>query len=352
MPDQQTPTENKALPKPKKSSASPVLPSIIALTACVLAGTALWQQHQGSSQLTQQGQVHTRKASQLNDKLEGLQTTLVTLEQQLQNVRQEQHAQERALTQTQAAVRLVKQSDQSDNTRWRLQEVEHLLNLAILNHQFQRDQRQTITILEIADDRLRQLADTHYSEVRKQLRARITNLQAQAGVDHQGLLARLASMSELAYQLPVNSVRPLDTVKVDTAEVSADASAPKRSWWRQGLQQSAQTLKKIVVVRRVDTNTASIIGPAQHELAIRTIVLQLQQAQWAVVSGDQALYAASIKQALATLANNFDPNHATSKTLAEQLSQLQEQTIAATSKASNLQALLQLLQEKIANSQG
>lgn len=184
---------------------------------------------------------------------------------------------------------------------WRVAEAEYLLSIANQRAQLSADAATAIAALQAADRRLAALADPAFRPVRERIAQEIAALQAAPAADVTGIEARLGAL--------ITSVGTLPTASAHVAAASAPARGGERPavhGWRQALHAVGESLRSLVVVRRVDHPPRPMLAPDERWFLRQNLTLQLEAARLAVLRGEPALYRTSLETAARWLGAYFD----------------------------------------------
>lgn len=308
-----------AVTSPRPRSAVAWLALLLALAAAALAGWNAWQlRWQPNPSLDNAELAATRAQLQalaeedgrLVGQVEALSRDVAKrgqLQPQLTELQAEQQRQGQRLATLQDGGRQM----------LRLAEAEHLLRLASLRLAALQDTGSAIALMQGADDVLRDQDDPAAFEARKQLARSLEELRSLPQPDRTGLFLQLAALREQAIAL--HSLAP-DFVPAGQPAVAADAGHWQR-WW-----------DKVSSFVRIDLNADQDIRPllsgqslAQVRLALS---LAIEQAQWAVLNGQDAVYRQAMTQAQDVLGSHFNLNLTPNRALHERLGELAEQPVS------------------------
>ena len=312
--------------------------SWLALLA-ILIGVAAWFQlvHQQKKSRNNYSQLQN-SFSQTQSSTAELSTDFTTLKTQVQDQHDQLLNLATAFNRSQA-----ENSEQIlDHT---LTDVDHYLLQANLNLNFNHNIPDAILLLQSADKRLANLTEPSVFPLRRQLAGTLVKLQALPSVDLIGLLSQIAALSEQVQHLP------LFALSSKTAQFKAPVSlaAPNNeTWFAKSLRISMDNLKSLVIIRHREQAITPLLAPMQEQ----NLQLILQQASWAVLQHNQAIYAFSLNQAQEWLQRYFADNDQATIALSNQLSALAHVNIAPTTP--DLNPLLQTvhdLQQKNATHQ-
>lgn len=186
---------------------------------------------------------------------------------------------------------------------WTLAEVEYLLRIANQRLQLQRDVETASEALKSADDRLRDLADPHYLNVREQIASELSAVSAVPVVDVEGLSARLGSALESVDELPVAGTRYKPQVDGGAEEFQADKPA-------KNLDELAtlvwEALSELFRLREHDKPVGPMLPPDREYFLRENLRLQLAAARLALLRNDREQYRAALETSADWLAAYFD----------------------------------------------
>ncbi|MCY1276267.1 HemX, putative uroporphyrinogen-III C-methyltransferase [compost metagenome] len=205
---------------------------------------------------------------------------------------------------------------------WRLAEAEHLLRLASLRLSALQDINSATVLVQGADDILRDQDDPATFAAREQLAKTLVTLRGLSEVDRTGLFLQLGALRAQAAQL--NSLAPAFASQGDSGlALTADGDGSSRwaQWW--------ETLSRYI---RIDFDADRNIRPllaGQSLTQVRlALTLALEQAQWAALNGQQAVYRQALGQARDVLETCFNPDNPDSQALLARLGELLERPVA------------------------
>lgn len=185
------------------------------------------------------------------------------------------------------------QLESGNQKAWILAEVNYLVRLANYNLSYGRDVPAAIALLQTADQRLAQLNAPALNQIRQQLANNITSLQAAGKLDMVGILAKISALQLQVKQLPLIAP-PTFAAAATNKTTDSDKTQPV---WRRAFDHSLATLKELVIVRHHQQPIEPLLDSEQFMYLHQNLQLQLQQAQWAVLHGQQDVYQNSLQQA-------------------------------------------------------
>lgn len=293
------------------------------LVAAAALGLSGWQWQQARQQQQAQLDVLERQAGQLD-------SANARLEQRLDGVPQgrdwddaQRLIAEMQRGQQALADRLkVLQGDGRDE--WKLAEAQYLLRLASLRLLAVQDVTAARELLETVDGILKSMPDSGLYGVREQLASYQAELESLPELDRAGVFLRLGALRDQAETLAALPVPEFDPDEVSTEEEYADRLQRRDRWDR--------VLMRLERYVRVDFQRGKVITPllddAELQRVRRTLQLTLEQAQWAALRGEDAVYQASLTQAEKLLTQYFELENPKVQAMQAQLQALHERAVA------------------------
>lgn len=204
---------------------------------------------------------------------------------------------------------------------WRLAEAEHLLRLASLRLSALQDINSAAALVQGADEILREQDDPGAFAAREQLAKSLTALRSVDQPDRTGLFLQLAAVRDQVAQL--NELAPEYTDKGDSLFGLTDGS--DTSYW-------AKWWEKISQFVRIDFHADKNIRPllaGQSLTQVRlALSLAIEQAQWAALNGQAAVYEKAMAEGRSVLDSNFNRDNPQSKALGQRLDELGKQPVS------------------------
>jgi len=174
-----------------------------------------------------------------------------------------------------------------DTEGWVLLETEYLVKLADTNLSVNRNVTVAIKLLQTADKRLAQLADSALIPVRRALANDIAKLQATPKVDTWGIILRIDALNDQIVKTPTIASTPAKQGKPTTKQ---PAAKPDQSFWSNIWETSVTKLEGIFVIRHHQQAEQPLLSPEQQIYVRQYIQLMLEQAQWAVLHQQSKIY--------------------------------------------------------------
>lgn len=200
---------------------------------------------------------------------------------------------------------------------WLLLKARYFLESAQINLHWSDNPEAGIALLQQADDVLKDLSDAQLFPVRQAIAKESAQLKTIQVLDKAGLLSKLDST-----QLMIASL-PLRQTSVHTAVESAGPESGKASW-KDRLIENFSHLQKLVVIKKHEENFDPVVSSLHQSLLRETLVMNIQQAQWAVLQNNNQIYQQSLSQALKNIVRIFDENAADTKILVQQIQGMQQ----------------------------
>ena len=187
---------------------------------------------------------------------------------------------------------------------WLLEEISQLLSLANERLLLIGDVRSALTALELAQERMTELADPTLLGVRRQLAADTAILTTIPIPDIDGIVLQLSILIQQVSDLRLAGEAVVAGF-TDTAEQASKPSAADNTLKGLG-RRLIEDLSALVRIRNVETTQAPNLAPDQRFLVYESVRSPLNAAQLALLRGLPAVYRSSLDRALAALTRGFD----------------------------------------------
>jgi len=231
----------------------------------------------------------------------------------------------------------------NDQESWLRAEAQYLLRLASQRVIMAGDTESALALLDSADSILRELDDTSLYPVRRAVAAEKAALRAVPRVDVEGIYLRLSALIEQAdilriFQMPEQEAQP--------------EREPDDNWQvrlERGYEQAARKLSDYIVIRRREVPMQALMDPQWEGLVRQNMRMLLEQAQVALLSGNQSLYEESLQRAQHWVSQFLDTDEATARAMLRELTQLEGQTVQVKMPDMNrsLQALDEAMKQRL-----
>ncbi|EJN16820.1 putative enzyme of heme biosynthesis [Pseudomonas sp. GM78] len=205
---------------------------------------------------------------------------------------------------------------------WRLAEAEHLLRLASLRLSALQDISSAQALVQGADEILREQNDPGSFAAREQVAKTLVALRSTEQPDRTGLFLRLGALRD-----QVISLTELAPEYKDRGEsllgLTADGDGASRwaQWWD-------QISRYIRIDFNADKNVRPLLAGQSLSQVRLALSLALEQAQWAALNGQAAVYSQALAEARDVLKGNFNPDNPQSKVMLEQVAELSKQPVS------------------------
>lgn len=183
---------------------------------------------------------------------------------------------------------------------WLIEQAEYFMRIANAQENLAGNTAGALAALAIADEYLRDAADPRLGAVRKLVAEEIAALRAVPRVDVEGLALKIGALGDSLDRLPRRQAAPAGFAP-PPPEPAPAASAGERL-----MQSLRAALSNIIVVRRTDEPTATLLSEEAADLLIRSLELELQLSRLALLRGEAAAYRAALGNVRGSLERYFD----------------------------------------------
>jgi uroporphyrin-3 C-methyltransferase len=223
---------------------------------------------------------------------------------------------------------------------WRLAEAEHLLRLASLRLSALQDISSAQALVQGADEILREQNDPASFAAREQLAKSLAALRSTEQPDRTGLFLQLGALRDQVVEL--SALAPEYKVRGESLSgLTADGDGASRwaQWWD-------EVSRYIRIDFNADKNIRPLLAGQSLTQVRLALSLALEQAQWAALNGQAAVYTQALAEARDVLKNNFNQDNPQSKVLLERVTELSKQPVTVitpdlTTTLSTVQAYLE-----------
>jgi len=186
---------------------------------------------------------------------------------------------------------------------WLLAEAEYYMQIANAQLQLAGNPQLATLALDMADERIVQLANPALTDVRRALADELAALEVMEKPDIEGVTLTLASLARVVNSLPLQRViRPQTD---DDSEVDAELSGVARAW-----ASVKDAVSGLVKVTGPEATAVPLMTPEAIYFLRTNLTLQLQAARLALLRGEQAVFQQSLDDAASWLALYFDTGSA------------------------------------------
>ncbi|WOJ92047.1 uroporphyrinogen-III C-methyltransferase [Congregibacter variabilis] len=233
-----------------------------------------------------------------------------------------------------------------DRESWQLAEVQYLLRLANQRLIMTGDNVSAEALLRSADNILRGMDDADLHTLRSAVAADVAALRAVPSLDIQGLYLRLDALIRqtdalVLFELPDRRV-----------EIEPIADGDWQSRLAQGYETALAKLSEYIVVSRRDVPVETLMDPQYEGLVRQNMRMLLEQAQVAMLSGNELLFRRSLERAEGWVTQFFKADEQSAVAMAEELRGIRDERVSVTLPDLNasLEALDTVMQARLARS--
>ena len=335
---------------PARQKLWPVwLVAILALIIAIALALWSWQQwnnHQAVMQTLQSLKQDTAQLEDLyGDRGSQQSQRLQSLEEKLASQRELIATQQRQIDHN---ARELLEAGNRTRTDWLLAEAEYLLRIANQRLMIEKDIRGAMSALEAADEVLTESDDIGVYPVRQQLAREILALKGLTGVDRTGLYltleAAIDSIHQLTDQALISENAPgfvVNAAQGESAGTGEEPGAVVQAW-----NKVKATLMQVVVVRRMDEPVKPLLSPDQSAYARLNLQLMLEEAEMAVLRGNQPLYERALTKARTTIDDWYNASNPRVTALSDTLAELAGKNVDP--ELPDISQSLDLLKERLA----
>ena len=210
----------------------------------------------------------------------------------------------------------------TDKQDWLLAEAQYLLRLANQRLIMADDLLAAKALLHSADQILLDLKDVSLHAVRAAVAADLASIRAVPTRDIQGMYLALAALIEQTDGLVIYEMPIID---------SPQALPPADNWQgrlQQGYEAALRKISNYIVIERRDVPLGALMEPQWEGLVRQNLRMLLEQAQVALLSGNEVLFQESLQRAQYWLAQLFQADNAAVQALGREISALESRTIS------------------------
>lgn len=206
---------------------------------------------------------------------------------------------------------------------WLLAEAEYYMQIANAQLQLGNNPQLAMLALEMADERVVQMANPALTDVRRALTDELAALEAMEKPDLQGATLTLASLARVVDSLPL---RPAGSSADETQSGADGEPGPAARAWAS----AKEAMSGLVKVTPPDEETRALLTPDTARLIRGNLALQLQAARLALLRGEQAIFEQSLEDADALLEQYFDGGSAQVASAQATIAEIRDSMVAVT----------------------
>lgn len=186
---------------------------------------------------------------------------------------------------------------------WLLAEAEYYMQIANAQLQLADNPRLATLALQLADEKVAQLANPALTGIRRALADELRALDAIESPDIEGIALTLSSLAGVVDSLPLNQ-------EVETPDTAPVEVAPELTGMDRMFASLRRTASEIVSIRRTDESVRPLIAPEAQYFLRANLALQFHAARIALLRGEQALFDQSLDDAASWLNSYYDAESA------------------------------------------
>lgn len=213
----------------------------------------------------------------------------------------------------------------SQRIDWMLKEVEHFIMVAERRLSLLGDVNGAIALLGEADNLVREMLEPSARPLRKALKQNLMQLEqaAKVNVDTEGLFLSIVALHEQVDELPVEGVSfEMNLAKPDAPEATPEPGIDNF------LSEMKNFADSLVNVQRISgEEIRPLLLNDQRAFVVQNIKLLLEQAQLALLRGDQKVYEASLEAAGKRISSYLRTNEKGVANFLDSLKKLEQATV-------------------------
>ncbi len=229
---------------------------------------------------------------------------------------------------------------QQRDTRWLNAEANYLMRLAQQKLQLEADLESTALLLRTIDSLLAGQQGLLVATARQNLSDDLRALQDVRIPDRAAVSQRLIALGDDLEQLTLAGSRQESYQERVQGQWQETPETMREGSW---LDAGIALLRSIFVWREWDEAPTEMLPPQQEDNLKQRLQLQLEQAQLAMVQGDEVLYRQILGQAIRNLQRYFESDSASSRQLVAELERLQAEELQVA--LPDLSATAELIQQ-------
>jgi len=212
------------------------------------------------------------------------------------------------------------QEQDADEREWLHAEAAYLLRLANQRLQLERDVEGAAALLRTADSVLNSADNPALTPVRREIASELAALDAVPRVDRTGIYLALNAQQERIATLRLAQ-------EVEEQPASSNIEQPPTGTFQRQLERFGEELKDLVVIRGHDEAMEVLITPEQESYLRQSLRLILEQSQLAVLKEEQELFEAGIDKALDLLNRYYDTSRSETQGVISRLEEIRQTNV-------------------------
>jgi uroporphyrin-3 C-methyltransferase len=312
------PPSEKAAVRERSGNGVAWLAFLLAIIAVAAAGYTSWQNWQGArdtgdddavARLESRVATSTQSLADLEARVADLGGRDPAVDAELDAIRRELDERVRMLSSLPTRMSTLESSvaslagvSEGARDAWVVAESEYYLQIANAQLQLANNPHLASLALKMADERIVQLANPSLTDVRRAIADELAALEVLEKPDIEGATLTLASLARVVDSLPLASTAEAEG---NSDEIDPELSGTGRAW--ASVKNAMSGLVKVTPPERAKLMQLS---PDAEFFLRNNIALQLQSARLALLRGEQAIFAQTLDDTDALLADYFDVSSA------------------------------------------
>jgi uncharacterized protein HemX len=202
-----------------------------------------------------------------------------------------------------------------------LAEAEHYMQIANAQLQLAGNPQLAALALEMADERIVQLANPALTDVRRALADEMAALEVMEKPDIEGATLTLASLARVVDSLPLRQTGR------NESDDDATGPDPKQSGAGRAWESVKGVFTGLVEHTAPGESAAPLMTPGAEYFLRTNLTLQLQTARLALLRGEQAVFQQSLDDAAAWLQTYFDTDSAQISSAMQTVAEIREDLV-------------------------
>lgn len=223
----------------------------------------------------------------------------VQIETKLQEITAKNQQQSEQIQLLETSLETLSSQLMSNNTEStiKLAEVEYLIHLAEHRLRYFQDSKTATHILNSAKEKLGSVKNPEIQVLQEKLNAVLLEIQRSEAKPLSDIIATIDQVITALLTVPVSRVERISNASSKPAQISN---------WQAGLQQTWEHLKKLFVVKHIDSTVKPFLWPEERTLMLWNIRLELEQAKLALWRGDDKAYTTSLQNTVLWIKQYFN----------------------------------------------
>lgn len=208
-----------------------------------------------------------------------------------------------------------------NTANWSVEEAIYLVRLANINLYIQYHLPVAIKLLQTAEQQLQGSSNPKILPIRQ---AMVNNITALQSIPEINIESAIMQLQALLPQLNSLTLKMKNNFVIAESEAKETSSKEFKYPWMNSLYRVGENLRQLIIIRRHDDAVKSLPSEKQLAYIVQNIGILLQEAQWALLQGDQKLFDSSLNQTRQWLDDYFDTQSAVGQNFSQTLNQLSQ----------------------------